>query len=124
MTQLTAKDDPSRDAKIEHHKSDSIKKAKEGDGEWKPELASNSEQAVAGEKSDMSIEEMQKVCRVAFVLWLVGNRGGGMSGRLRGFELEGWEKHKRNDTLTFHRWERRRLSRGSSRVGVVRIRYD
>jgi hypothetical protein len=35
-------------------------KAKEGTGEWKAELASNSEQVVRHEDHNMSIEEMQK----------------------------------------------------------------
>jgi hypothetical protein len=35
-------------------------KAKEGKGEWKAELASNSEQVVRHEGHNMSIEEMQK----------------------------------------------------------------
>jgi hypothetical protein len=30
----------------EHHKQDQLKKQKEGKGHWKPELASNSEEAV------------------------------------------------------------------------------
>lgn len=38
-----------------------MQKAKKGDAEWKPELASNSEQAVAGDKNNMSMEEMQKM---------------------------------------------------------------
>jgi hypothetical protein len=35
-------------------------KAKEGKGEWKAELASNSEQVVRHGDHNMSIEEMQK----------------------------------------------------------------
>lgn len=61
LTPDNHKDDPNRDEKIEHHKQDSVQKAKKGDAEWKPELASSSEQAVAGEKTDMSMEEMQKM---------------------------------------------------------------
>jgi hypothetical protein len=36
-----------------------LSKKKQGSGEWKPELASNSEQAVKHDKHDMSMEEMQ-----------------------------------------------------------------
>lgn len=61
LTPDNHKDDPNRDEKIEHHKQDSVQKAKKGDAEWKPELASSSEQAVAGDKHDMSMDEMQKM---------------------------------------------------------------
>ncbi|RKF78180.1 hypothetical protein GcC1_058013 [Golovinomyces cichoracearum] len=46
----------------ERHKQDTIKKQKEGKGHWKPELASNSEEAIAADRSqrDESIEELQK----------------------------------------------------------------
>jgi hypothetical protein len=37
-----------------------LSKQKGGNGEWKPELASNSEQAVKHDDHDMSMEEMQK----------------------------------------------------------------
>jgi len=37
-----------------------LSKAKAGKGEWKPELASYSEQAVQCEGHNMSIEEMRK----------------------------------------------------------------
>jgi hypothetical protein len=60
LTPDAHKDTPDRDAKIEHHKNDTIQKAKKGDPEWKPELASNSEQAVKADDHDMSMEEMQK----------------------------------------------------------------
>lgn len=53
-------DVPDRNAKIDHHKNDAVQKAKKGDPEWKPELASNSEQAVKADDHDMSVEEMQK----------------------------------------------------------------
>jgi len=53
-------DHPDREAKIDHHKHDSIEKSKTGKGEWKPELASNSEQAVKHDNHDMTMEEMQK----------------------------------------------------------------
>ena len=38
-----------------------MNKAKGGKGEWKPELASSSEQAVNGDKHNMTMEEMQKL---------------------------------------------------------------
>ncbi|TVY56226.1 hypothetical protein LSUE1_G008716 [Lachnellula suecica] len=46
----------------EKHKQDGLQKQKEGKGHWKPELASDSEEAVAADKSGDhgSIEEMQK----------------------------------------------------------------
>ena len=37
-----------------------LAKQKRGEGEWKPELASNSEQTVKHDKHNMSFEEMQK----------------------------------------------------------------
>jgi len=46
---------------IDHHKGDSVEKAKTGRGEWKPELASSSEQHVKADKHDMTLEEMQKL---------------------------------------------------------------
>lgn len=54
-------DEEGRDGKIEKHKQDSISKAKNGNGEWKPELASASEQIAKGDNHNMSMEEMQKM---------------------------------------------------------------
>ena len=54
-------DDESRAQKIDDHKTDSLEKAKTGKGEWKPELASQSEQIAQAEKHDMTMEEMQKM---------------------------------------------------------------
>ncbi|KAI9870439.1 MAG: hypothetical protein M1823_008743, partial [Watsoniomyces obsoletus] len=54
-------DSASLSQKRESHKQDSLKKQKEGNGQWKPELASDGEQVVAGEKSDMSMDEMKKM---------------------------------------------------------------
>ncbi|KEF51641.1 uncharacterized protein A1O9_12276 [Exophiala aquamarina CBS 119918] len=54
-------DSPDRASNIDRHKSDSIEKAKTGKGEWKPELASSSEQAISGDKHNMTIEQMQKL---------------------------------------------------------------
>jgi hypothetical protein len=56
-------DDEERAQKIEAHKSDSIEKAKTGRGEWKPELASQSEQITKAEKHNMTMEEMQKMSK-------------------------------------------------------------
>lgn len=53
--------DSERGNKIEKEKSDSVSKAQSGQGEWKPELASQSEQIMQGEKSNMSMKEMQKM---------------------------------------------------------------
>ncbi|KAL6251990.1 hypothetical protein RBB50_002200 [Rhinocladiella similis] len=50
-----------RDKDIDHHKADSVEKAKTGRGEWKPELGSNSEQNVRGDKHNMTMEQMQKL---------------------------------------------------------------
>lgn len=46
----------------ERHKQDSLEKQKSGKGHWKPELASNSEEAVTADRheSSDSIEEMQR----------------------------------------------------------------
>ena len=58
---FVAKDTPDREKKIEEHKQDSLSKAKTKDAEWKPELASNSEQGLKSDKHNMSMEEMQKM---------------------------------------------------------------
>ncbi|KIV93781.1 hypothetical protein PV10_04969 [Exophiala mesophila] len=55
------RDHPEKAQTIDHHKSDSVEKAKTGKGEWKPELASASEQAISGDKNDMTVEQMQKL---------------------------------------------------------------
>jgi len=46
----------------EKHKQDGLDKQKDGKGHWKPELASDSEEAVTADRSNGSdsIEEMQK----------------------------------------------------------------
>jgi len=54
-------DHPERAKHIDHHKTDSVEKAKTGKGEWKPELASSSEQALSGDKHNMTIEQLQKL---------------------------------------------------------------
>jgi len=48
--------------KNEHHKQDTIAKAKAGKGHWKPELASDSEEAVNADRAHKgeTPEEMQK----------------------------------------------------------------
>ncbi|KIW64399.1 hypothetical protein PV04_09334 [Phialophora macrospora] len=48
---------------IDRHKADSLDKAKTGRGEWKPELASQSEQITHASKNDMTMEEMQKMTK-------------------------------------------------------------
>ena len=47
-------DHPELGAEYEKHKDDQLKKQKEGRGHWKAELASNSEEAVAADRSDHS----------------------------------------------------------------------
>ena len=54
-------DDDGRAQKIDDHKADSLEKAKTGQGEWKPELASQSEQITHAGKHDMTMEELQKM---------------------------------------------------------------
>jgi len=46
----------------ERHKQDQLQKQKDGKGHWKPELATNSEEAVTADRQSKgdSIEEMQK----------------------------------------------------------------
>lgn len=56
-----SKDNEDRAQEIDRHKGDSVEKAKTGRGEWKPELASSSEQAVQSEKDGMTMEQMQKM---------------------------------------------------------------
>merc|ERR1712058_51537 len=60
---LERREHPPRRPRQAHraHKSDSLKKAKTGQGEWKPELGSNSEQNVRGDKHNMTMEQMQKL---------------------------------------------------------------
>ena len=63
---LNILDDPEQAANNEKHKQDSIAKSKEGKGHWKPELASDSEEAVAADRhahddhSAEGIKELQK----------------------------------------------------------------
>lgn len=49
------------DVDYEHHKQDSLKKQKEGAAHWKPELASDSEEAVKADRSPASKEDTQKL---------------------------------------------------------------
>lgn len=57
---------PEQAAENERHKQDLLKKQKEGKGHWKPELASDSEEAVAADRhehadhSEQGIKELQK----------------------------------------------------------------
>jgi len=48
---------------IDRHKADSLEKAKTGKGEWKPELASQSEQITKADKHNMTMEELQKMSK-------------------------------------------------------------
>ncbi|CAG8973245.1 hypothetical protein HYALB_00000004 [Hymenoscyphus albidus] len=54
------RDNPSRDP--EKHKQDQLAKQKEGKGHWKPELASDSEEAITADRSHQneSIEDLQE----------------------------------------------------------------
>jgi len=62
----TNTDRPDLAEENEKHKQDQLKKSKEGKGHWKPELASDSEEAVAADRhehsdhSDGGIEKLQK----------------------------------------------------------------
>lgn len=53
---------PDQASDNEKHKQDQLQKQKEGKGHWKPELASDSEEAIAADRKsgNDSIEEMQK----------------------------------------------------------------
>lgn len=57
-------DHPELGSEYEKHKEDLLKKQKEGKGHWKAELASNSEEAVAADRSahnDHSEEGIKKL---------------------------------------------------------------
>ncbi|MCJ1252329.1 hypothetical protein MMC24_000134 [Lignoscripta atroalba] len=45
------------DHEIDHHKNDQIQKQKEGKGEWKGELASQSEAAIKADRGDIDSSE-------------------------------------------------------------------
>jgi len=54
-----------RDEEIEHHKHDSLRKQKDGQGHWKDELSSNSESIIKAERgeveaSDETIKKLQE----------------------------------------------------------------
>ncbi|PSS22153.1 hypothetical protein M430DRAFT_34132 [Amorphotheca resinae ATCC 22711] len=54
-------DTPDLAEKNEIHKQDLLRKQKEGKGHWKPELASNSEEAVKADRStDQNLDELQR----------------------------------------------------------------
>ncbi|RDW85747.1 hypothetical protein BP5796_04072 [Coleophoma crateriformis] len=63
---LGIQDHPEQSLKNETHKEDSLKKQKSGKGHWKPELASDSEEAVTADRhehadhSEAGIKELQK----------------------------------------------------------------
>ncbi|KAK4655770.1 hypothetical protein QC762_305330 [Podospora pseudocomata] len=52
---------------FDHHKQDSLSKQKSGKGHWKPELASNSEEAVKADRSSgsSSIKDLQEKTKKA-----------------------------------------------------------
>lgn len=54
-------DKPDKGGDYEKHKQDQLQKQKEGKGHWKPELASNSEEAVAADRNghNGSIKDLQ-----------------------------------------------------------------
>ncbi|KAI1006308.1 hypothetical protein K3495_g1912 [Podosphaera aphanis] len=53
---------PEQAADNERHKQDTLMKQKEGRGHWKPELASDSEEAIMADRNHKgeSVEELQK----------------------------------------------------------------
>jgi len=53
---------PEQASDYEKHKQDQLQKQKEGKGHWKPELASNSEEAISADRhhEGESVEDMQK----------------------------------------------------------------
>ncbi|OWP02012.1 hypothetical protein B2J93_1484 [Marssonina coronariae] len=53
---------PDQAATTEKHKQDTLQKQQDGKGHWKPELASDSEEAITADRhsTNDSIEEMQK----------------------------------------------------------------
>ncbi|KAK4204801.1 hypothetical protein QBC40DRAFT_292651 [Triangularia verruculosa] len=52
---------------FDHHKQDSLSKQKSGKGHWKPELASNSEEAVKADRNsgNASIKDLQEQTKKA-----------------------------------------------------------
>ncbi|KAI6248730.1 hypothetical protein HI914_02702 [Erysiphe necator] len=58
----SVRDTPGQASEYEIHKQDALKKQKEGKGHWKAELASDSEEAIAAERTqqDESLHELQK----------------------------------------------------------------
>jgi len=61
MLKESDRHNPDQGSEYEKHKQDQLQKQKEGKGHWKPELASDSEEAVAADRhSGDSIEDMQK----------------------------------------------------------------
>ena len=56
----TDQDDGKRSADIEQHKEDTVSKARRGQGEWKPELATTSEQDVRADRDGKSLQELER----------------------------------------------------------------
>ncbi|KAM0335599.1 hypothetical protein ACHAQA_000647 [Verticillium albo-atrum] len=55
------KESAGQDADSEKHKSDSLQKQKQGKGHWKPELASDSEEAINADRHEnLSPEQLQE----------------------------------------------------------------
>ncbi|CEJ92431.1 hypothetical protein VHEMI08085 [[Torrubiella] hemipterigena] len=57
---LRHKESSGENENVEQHKHDLLQKHGQGRGEWKPELASDSEEAVRADKGKQSIKEMQE----------------------------------------------------------------
>jgi len=62
MLKESDRHNPEQASDNEKHKQDQLQKQKEGKGHWKPELASDSEEAVTADRhnSSDSIEDLQK----------------------------------------------------------------
>ncbi|KAI0137160.1 hypothetical protein BJ170DRAFT_590102 [Xylariales sp. AK1849] len=55
-----------KDHLTEHHKQDQLKKQKEGKGHWKPELASDSEEAVKADRNEHEdVKDLQERTKAA-----------------------------------------------------------
>jgi len=62
MLKESDRHNPDQGAENEKHKQDQLQKQKEGKGHWKPELASDSEEALTADRHSSSdnIEDLQK----------------------------------------------------------------
>ncbi|KAL9948948.1 hypothetical protein D7B24_007486 [Verticillium nonalfalfae] len=60
------KESAGQDADYKKHQDDSLRKQKEGKGHWKPELASDSEEAInADRNADLTPEQLQEKTKKA-----------------------------------------------------------